>query len=244
MAHSPSVRRRVASMNELVERVCIAVRRDLPPVQVSTAQEWSRPLAVRVIDCVLSLNRNYNYFVVPRLDRFTARYPDIESVRDLCSLLDRAGPPERFVADALDYRDPNRAYILDAVAKYVLREVIRSADAQSEPRVLAAWAAAASPSDHTQLHIHGFALAGFQYLRMLFGANTCKPDVHICNFVEQVIGRRMAPAAVCSLIEDVARAEQLNARDLDIAIWTHMSSKGVVRPKSQPAGSTWCANRS
>jgi hypothetical protein len=120
--------------------------------------------------------------------------------------------------------------------------VIVDADAQSETDVLRAWAAAASPSDHAKLHIHGFALAGFQYLRMLFGANTCKPDVHICNFVEQVIGRRMAPAAVCSLIEDVARAEQLNARDLDIAIWTHMSTKAVVGPKRQRA-SPWCEQR-
>lgn len=231
-------------MNELVARVSVAIRRDLPPVEVSTAQEWSRPLAVRVIDCVLSLNRNYNKFVVPRLDRFTARYPDIVSVRDLCSLLDRAGPPERFVADALDYRDPRRACILDAVAKYLLREVVGSADAAAECGVLAVWAAAASPLDHTKTHIHGFALAGFQYLRMLFGANTCKPDVHICNFVERAVGRRMAPAAVCSLIEDVARAEQLNARDLDIAIWTYMSSKGAVQPQRHSAANTYCATQS
>lgn len=244
MAHFPSVRRRVAAMNELVERVRVAVRRDLPPVQVSTAQEWSRPLAIRVIDCVLSLNRNYNYFVVPRLDRFTARYPDIVSVRDLCSLLDSAGPPERFVADALDYRHADRARVLDDVAKYVLREVIVDADAQSEKDVLREWAAAASPSDHTKLNIRGFALAGFQYLRMLFGVGTSKPDIRICDFVEQAIGYRMAPMAVCLLIEDVARAEQLNARDLDIAIWTHMNSKGVFRPKRQSAANSSCAKRS
>jgi len=34
----------------------------------------------RVIDCVLSLNRNYDSFVVPRLDSFERRHP--ESLKD------------------------------------------------------------------------------------------------------------------------------------------------------------------
>ena len=37
---------------------------------VTEGPEWSNPPAVKVIDCVLSLNRNYDKFLAPRLKTF------------------------------------------------------------------------------------------------------------------------------------------------------------------------------
>jgi hypothetical protein len=47
------------------------------------------------------------------------------------------------------------------------------------------------PGDSYFLGIKGFKLSGFQYLRMLFGAQTTKPDVHIVKFISEIVGRKV-----------------------------------------------------
>jgi hypothetical protein len=49
---------------------------------------WDRSPALRVIDCVLSLNRPYDSFVVPRLRAFGKDGDDILSVRDLRTMIE------------------------------------------------------------------------------------------------------------------------------------------------------------
>ena len=51
------------------------IARDIPAT-VTEGPEWSNPPAVKVIDCVLSLNRNYDKFLVPRLKTFMNNHPD------------------------------------------------------------------------------------------------------------------------------------------------------------------------
>ena len=74
------------------------------------------------------------------------------------------------------------------------------------------------------LGINGFKLAGFQYLRMLFGAETVKPDVHIIRYVESVLGRPIAgsPSREVQAVYAMERAGELleqSARALYVAIW-------------------------
>ena len=45
------------------------------------------PPAVKVIDCVLSLNRKYDTFVVPRLKTFMSNHPEIQRVVELAKLM-------------------------------------------------------------------------------------------------------------------------------------------------------------
>ena len=62
------------------------------------------------------------------------------------------------------------------------------------------WAVRAQPSDYTVLRISGSGLAGFQYLRMVFGANTTKPDIHIRRFVEACVGHPVSDIHACSFL--------------------------------------------
>jgi hypothetical protein len=171
-----------------------------------------------VIDCVLSLNRNYDRFVVPRLDAFENRFPDTTTVKHLRDLMDTFDSPATFVHDALNYRDAPRAQVLSSVIDYLLG-MMAATEGDSELEKLAHWARASRPEEYRRLGIRGFALAGFQYLRMLFGANTTKPDVHIRRYVGVAIGHRVSDVEALSLLEEAATRYGLTLRDVDTTIW-------------------------
>jgi hypothetical protein len=60
-----------------------ALLRLKPSIRPSADPAWRRKPALKVIDCVLSLNRPYDTFVVPRLKDFERERPHVESVADL-----------------------------------------------------------------------------------------------------------------------------------------------------------------
>ncbi len=135
---------------------------------------WSRSLAVRVIDCVLSLNRNYDNFVEPRLDTFVEKHPDICSVNALAGFMESFPTPHVFMQQELDFNYEERANTLQSVVDFVCKIVEETPDVPEE-ETLKQWAINAKPEEYQMLDIKGFGIAGFQYLRMLFGADTTKP---------------------------------------------------------------------
>jgi len=220
-AHAPTRTDRTVDRARLVA----TLRRLAPSVRKSSDRAWVREPAVRVIDCVLSLMRRYDSFVVPRLDQFERRHPDVRAVPDLQRLIAAFRSADRFVTEALDYRHEERAATLDAVVNWL----VSISDGGSQAEQLASlerWASAAHPSDHMALGIRGFGLGGFQYLRMLFGANTAKPDVHICRFVESSVGHRVSDVEALELLEEAAREVGIVLRDLDTTIW-ESSARGA-----------------
>jgi len=175
---------------------------------------------------VLSLNRHYDRFVVPRLDSFEERFASITSLGELRELIDSFDSPEVFVRDALKYRDAARAEVLSRVVDFLL-EASASAVGNSELERRQNWAQDAQPAGYKAVGIRGFGLAGFQYLRMLFGANTTKPDVHIRRYVAAAVGRSVSDLQALSLLEEAAGKDRGALRDLDTTIW-----EGSARPKA------------
>lgn len=200
------------------ESLAQCLGRDFPSVVPSVDRAWSRAPSLRVIDCVLSLRRNYDRFVVPRLDRFEAGFPSITSVQALRDCMDSYKGSAQFMREALNYRDADRARILDAVVSRVL-ELAQASTGQSEVERLKHWASQTSPDGYLERRIRGFALAGYQYLRMLFGANTAKPDVHICRYVARAIGRKVSDLEALNLLEGASKISGFRLRDLDTTIW-------------------------
>ena len=180
---------------------------------------WTRPPAVLVIDCVLSLNRPYDTFVVPRLDIFADRHPKIQRVTDLAELIANYPTPHAFVQQELNYNHEARANTLESVVKYVCTIVKRAQTVQEEKETLKQWAIQAEPQEHLTLNIRGFAIAGFQYLRMLFGADTTKPDVHIIGFLSELLNRRISEVEALRLLESASESIGLSVRDVDTYIW-------------------------
>ncbi|MYI93908.1 hypothetical protein F4083_06235, partial [Candidatus Poribacteria bacterium] len=81
------------------------------------------------------------------------------------------------------------------------------------------WAIQAKPEEYQTLNIRGFGIAGFQYLRMLFGADTTKPDVHIIRFISKLLDRNVSAIEALHILEDSSKRLKLSVRDVDTYIW-------------------------
>lgn len=139
--------------------------------------------------------------------------PKVRSVGDLRQLIDSYPSAHEFMKATLCYNDKARAETLAGVVRW-LEEVGNKSSLND-------WAKNAKPNDYAGLRIRGFGLAGFQYLRMLFEANTIKPDIHICNFVVDCVGHHVSPTTALRLLERAAAPLDLSLRDLDTTIWEH-----------------------
>jgi len=212
-------------MESDLSRLTEKLRRIASGVRPSADPAWSRPVAIRVVDCVLSLNRNYDCFVVPRIERLMKTHPELRSVVQLAILMSKYDNPATFVESELNYKHDDRACILEAVVRFVCG-LVRGASADKEEAVLKRWAVATKPEVYRSLNIKGFKLAGFQYLRMLFGAQTTKPDKHIIAFVSDALSRQVSALEALELLEAASVRAHLSIRDVDTSIW-ETSARGA-----------------
>ena len=204
-----------------IAALAVKIEEELPHVclaEGSTDYGYNEATAVAVIDCVLSLNRKYDVFVVPRLETFRNRHPEIRKTGELAELMDSYPTPLDFSIKELRYRDENRAKILREVVQFVCT-IVQESPTLPEEEVLKDWALQAEPHEAETLGIKGFKIAGFQYLRMLFGADTTKPDVHIIRFIADALNRRVSPYEALALLEAASKRLGYSVREVDSAIW-------------------------
>ncbi len=189
-----------------------------PHVSRSNDPEWSHPPAVKVINCVLSLRTSYEKVVLPRLETFMSFHPDTRQVAELANLMAGYPTPHAFVKQEFDYDSERKARILQAVVKFVCQVVQKAPDVPEEA-ALKKWAIQAMPQDFQTLNIRGFALASFQYLRKLFGADTAIPTVHTRGFISEVLNRNVSDLTALVLLETASERAGLSTRDVDSYIW-------------------------
>ncbi len=201
------------------KQIVEALARELRKLKFRKPQErysWGKP-ALDVLDCVLSLHRRYKKVVEPRIDRFKAKNPEVQSLGDLMGMISRFGKT-KFLGQELGFNDPGRARTLVGVVKYLM-DVQGKFPGKDERERLRNWAARSKPEHSEEVKVRGFGLAGFQYLRMLFGAQTLKPDVHMRRFVYDVIGKKVPDWRALECLERAAKREKLPLRDVDWEIW-------------------------
>jgi len=174
--------------------------------------------SLNVLNCVLSLNRNYDKFVHPRVKAFEKCHPSIEELAQLRDLIDSYESPVRFSIQELDYNYCEWAQMLRGVVEYLIN-VQQEYEGSNEYERLQRWATSVTPKDADSVGVKGFGLSGFQYLRMLFGAQTTKPDRHIIRFVSEAVGRRVSDRVAVDLLEQAAQRVGLPVCGIDKAIW-------------------------
>jgi hypothetical protein len=170
------------------------------------------------------LNRPYDEFCLPRVQKFGDRHPEVESLQALLSLIRGYQSPSEFSILELDYNHPARAETLVEVLNYLLAAQ-RSIRGDSESERLLQWAESVRPQDHISAGVRGFGLAGFQCLRMLLGAQAAKPDVHIKGFVSDAVGYKVTDEEALSLLEEACASLKWSLPDLDYEVW-----EGRARP--------------
>jgi hypothetical protein len=204
------------SDSEDVSRMGVALQELAPHVRKS--RDRVRDPALRVLDCVLSLNRRYDAFVVPRLNRFEWIHPNVRTVSDLKKTINQYGSDASFLAGALENRDAGRASTLAGVVNW-LTEIAGQGDDDVQLANIQTWARRAKPQDYIAVRIRGFGLCGFQYMRMLFGANTAKPDVHVQRYVSSCVGHSVSDLQALELLERAVERFPISFLDQDSTIW-------------------------
>jgi hypothetical protein len=231
-------------------KAIVSALKMLPAPPQAPAGPVASNSALKVLECVLSLNRKYEEFVAPKLDDFKKRNPAVTSLSALDSLRKLRGGADSFFSTDLKYHDKKRAQVFELGLTY-LTQVAPRFPGRNESERLYNWATSVKPTDyqhmfcvqgHGHCHPKGFAIAGWQYLRMLFGADTCKPDRHILNFLKYTIGRNVNPVNAVELMEIAAPLAGLTVRDADLRVWAKYSqrSKAAKSRTCRRPGSTSC----
>jgi hypothetical protein len=206
-----------------VEKVASVLQARYGDVEVQGQYGWPTA-AQNVIDCVLSLNRHYAKVVEPRVRKFALANPQVSTLVQLRACIKKFGSATLFCESQLSYRDDQRAQVLEGVVDYLLDAIVEI-QGDDEGGKLHEWARCSRPGDYLTVGVHGFGLAGFQYLRMLFGAQTAKPDVHIVRFVEEITSKRSSPVQALNLMERAAKLVNRPLREVDAAIWRERSTR-------------------
>lgn len=180
-------------------------------------EEKSLPPAIKVIRCVLSLRTSYDKVVKPRVETFMSAHPDIKRVNELSDFMASYPTPYKFMQQEL-INSEQKAKMLQQVVKFLCQITQKTPDI-SEEESLKRWAIQAKPQDCYSLDIKYFKVAGFQYLRMLFGADTTKPDKHIRDFIFDILNRKFSDIEAVLLLEEASKHVGLSVRDVDAYIW-------------------------
>jgi len=146
----------------------------------------------------------------------------VETLDRLLRLIKKYSSPLEFSIKELNYRDEKRAATLVGVSSRLL-QVQKVFSGSSETSRLRQWARLAKPSDYEAFGVQGFGLSGFQYLRMLFRAQTTKPDVWIRRFVSDAVGHAVGDSQALTLLEAAGEHLKWSLLAVDNAIWGQMA---------------------
>lgn len=214
--------------NERITTILARIREIAPDPLPRDNTVLDQSPAVKVINSVLSLRRPYRTVVKPRLDAFQENNPDVIQVSDLVNLMARYDTPYDFLKAELDFGSELKATAIDDVVEK-LCGIINASPSVPEEDAIRQWALHANPGGYRVWKITNFGIAGFQWLRVLFGADTVKPDTHILNFLADTLNERFPQTSykkkleAVGLIEEASAYSEFSARDIDRIIWLFMS---------------------
>ncbi|MEZ6193731.1 MAG: hypothetical protein R3C45_21015 [Phycisphaerales bacterium] len=203
------------------------IEKDFGCISEPTDWIWTQPPAPKVIDCVLSLHQKYHTVVEPRVKAFVAENPEVRTCSDLRKLMDASESKASFYAKYLNMKSPSKAATTSDVADYLF-DIQKRFDGDTEEDRLLVWARWCRPGDYLSLGVKGFGLAGFQYLRMLFGADTVKPDVHINRYVANSLGQPVSDIRAIYILERAGEILRQPIKSIDVAIWGRGAGHGAT----------------
>lgn len=208
--------------NTDIEIISAELKSRFPNPIRNAGYDWGKP-SLNILDCIMSLNRNYTKVVKPRVEKFRQDNPTCYSIEDLLSLVTMYGLDYgRFTKEKLDLDYPERGRIIKEVSEYLLLEISNDNETD-QMKKCENWAKNARPGDAYFVGIKGFGLSGFQYLRMLFGAQTTKPDVHLIEYISKVISKKVTDIQALYILEKASAKCGLPLRDVDHEIWKSRS---------------------
>lgn len=158
--------------------------------------------------------------VKPRLIRVEKRFPDVQTLEGLRDLMERLG--DDFNVEFWDFKSERRKEMLRGLVTAFIEYKKRN-DIQDDFEAIRHWATQARPEEY-QKGIDGhdvtcLGLANFQYLRMLCGVDTIKPDKHIMDGVAEALGFPKQGWEVIKLAEQAAKQMGKSVLEIDQLFW-------------------------
>ncbi len=166
------------------------------------------------------MNRKYEAFVVPRIKHLEKS--NITSL-DLLNMIITENGAEAF-AQVWNYNDPKRVEILQNLVQKFL-QLKKQYGMLDDLETLHKWGKEAKPEEWTTFGIKGIAFATYQYLRILCGANTVKPDIYIQRVFKAAIGKSRPLEEIVEVVEEAAKQMNIPAQQLDYALWSYYSQR-------------------
>ncbi len=171
-----------------------------------------------LVDAVLSMNRQYAGFVVPRVELI--RHSGIQTIDQLNDAITHLGISG--FCQLWHYNHPQRVEILKRlIAKF--QAIKKDMEIEDDLIAINAWGTKSTIADFDNFDVKGIGFTTFQYLRLLCGADTVKPDIHLRRAVKDATGRPMSKLVTVTLVEETAHELGIPARRLDYALWRYYS---------------------
>jgi len=138
------------------------------------------PVMLIVDAAFSSTGLNYKEAVKPAAERFQQQFVEEGAASTLADLRSLRNDP-----DYTEQFGTGRPDLVWRIAETLLKHGDDGADDLS---ILQSWAENADPldTDDPIRDLHGIGLATFQYLRMIAGADTVKPDIQVERFIEEI----------------------------------------------------------
>lgn len=176
-----------------------------------------------LVDAVLSINRPYTKLVVPRVKIFQEN--NINSLTQLNDLINERG--EVGICEYWCYNHRERVGILSRLTnKYLSWE--SGNNLPDSIGSLKLWGINSKMEDFDNFNVRGIGFTTFQYLRLLTGANTTKPDVHLKRAIFDGLGKNVGEKGIVRITERTSEILNVPTRKLDYSIWHYYSNKKVT----------------
>lgn len=183
--------------------------------------------AVKVINSVLSLGMDYRKVIKPKLDAFQDKNTDVRQVTELAAFIKDYENPIDFLNKKFNYKPLPKSIRKANAIKSICEKlcgIINASPSVPEEDAIRQWALRAKPKGYSVWNIKEFGLTGFQWLRVLFGADTSKPDRRILKFLSDTLNEKFPDSdkkklEAVELIEEASVHSEFSARDIDRIIW-------------------------
>ena len=217
---------------ERITKILTKIREIAPDTLPRDTAVLDHTPAVKVINSVLSLGMDYRRVIEPKLNAFQDKPPDVRQVTELADFIEENYQnPIDFLNKEFNYKPKpksiRKANAINSICEK-LRGIINASTSVPEEDAIRQWALQAKPKGYRVWNIKEFRLTGFQWLRVLFGADTSKPDRRILKFLSKTLDENFPDSdkkklEAVDLIEEVAKQSEpeFSARDIDRIIWRH-----------------------
>ncbi len=177
-------------------------------------------------DVCLAWRNQYKKKVIPRVLSIKERYSSIKTLEQLQGTMESLG--DRFNKEFWDFNSPRRKQMFsDLIAEFI--QYKGKMLIENDLEAMRHWARNAVLEDYKK-GINGkpvtcLGIANYQYLRMLCGINTVKPDTHILRGVKDALGYETRPFQVVKLIEITSHHMGTSALEIDQLLWVYYTDE-------------------